>query len=525
MNRIVKIVAAAALLVTFDIAAPKAADPVTLIVPQIDSPRTLSPNFALDSGAYPSTSNIYSHLFTMDWGIVRGTQAYGDLAESWEMAPDGLTVTFRLHRNVKWHDGQPLTSADVKFTFDRIIEKKYPYSTFLRNVAEIVAPDDHTIVLKLKTRDVSMIPMMAQASQWWGKIYPRHLWEKEAGFDTGPHVNNPVGSGPFRFVRRDPGVVELAANAEYFRGKPAVDRLIYKHVTDVNVARAEFDAGQFPWLPFDYAPPLSEVPKLQADKNVKVIFTPSHYGRDLQINMRKAPFDDIKVRQAIAYAMDRDAINRLAFNNFWKPEYHASIQSQENWINRNVSFPKFDRATAERLLDEAGLKRGADGWRFATTLTGQPLADIRGMMPIILQQLRQIGINASLVQYDQATFFNIMAQGKFDLSVYSTRYGPDPDAYREHYATGRPRNYPGYSNPEIDEIAERAVTLTDIAARKAIYQRIQELVVRDIPYVNLFNEQKTTLERPGWTGFPTDEDGFNKSITWYGMYAVQPPKR
>jgi peptide/nickel transport system substrate-binding protein len=144
---------------------------------------------------------------------------------------------------------------------------------------------------------------------------------------------------------------------------------------------------------------------------------------------------------------------------------------------------------------------------------------------VVLQQLRQLGINASLVQYDQATFFNIMAQKKFDLSVYSTRYGPDPDAYREHYATGRPRNYPGYSNAEIDEIAERAVTLSDPAQRRVIYQRIQELVVRDIPYVNLFNEQKTSLVRPGWTGFPTMETGFDKSITWYGIYAVKPPPR
>jgi peptide/nickel transport system substrate-binding protein len=326
-------------------------------------------------------------------------------------------------------------------------------------------------------------------------------------------------------VRRDPGIVELAANAEYFRGKPAVDRLIYKHVTDPNVARAEFDAGQYPYLPFEYAPPFSEVPALQADKTINVIFTPSHYGRDLQINMTKPPFDNIKVRQAIAYGLDRDAINRLAFANLWKPEYHASVQSQGDWINRDASVPKFDRARAEKLLDEAGLPKGADGWRFTTTLTGQPLGDIKGMMPVILQQLRQLGINASLVQYDQATFFNIMAQKKFDLSVYSTRYGPDPDAYREHYATGRPRNYPGYSNAEVDEIADRAVTLTDVAQRRVIYQRIQELVVRDIPYVNLFNEQKTSLARPGWTGFPTMESGFDKSITWYGIYAVKPPAR
>ncbi|WP_210495595.1 ABC transporter substrate-binding protein [Microvirga antarctica] len=505
--------------------AASAADPVTLIVPQLDSPKTLSPNFAIDSGAYPAASNIYSTLFTMDWGVLRGTSAYGDLAEKWDVSADGKVYTFHMRKNVKWHDGEPVTSADVKFTYDTIIAKKYPYSTFLRNVESIETPDPDTVILRMKTVDVSVIPMMAQAAQWWGKIYPKHLWEKVDGFDKGDNVLKPIGSGPFKFVRMEPGSVELAANPDYFRGKPAVDRVIIKHVTDANVARAEFDAGQYPWLPFDYAPPLSEVPALQKDPSVQVVFTPSHYGRDLLINMRKAPFDKLEVRQAISYALDRDAINRLAFGGLWRPTYNASVETQEKWVNPAAVFPHFDKAMAEKLLDEAGYKRGADGWRFATTVTGQPLADCKAMMPIIVQQLRQVGINASIVLYDQASFFNILPQGKFDLSCYSTRYGPDPDAYREHFATGRPRDYTGYSNAEVDELAERAITLIDPAQRQPLYQRIQANIVRDVPYVNLFNEQKTTLKRPGWTGFPTDEDGFNKSITWYGYSAVKPPAK
>ena len=505
-------------------ATAQAAGPVTLVVPQSDEPRTLSPDFASDTGNYMPTSSIYSHLVTMDWGVVRGTGAYGDLAQSWDYLPDGLTITFHLYPDIKFHDGVPLTSADVLFTFDTIVKKKYPYAAFLRNVQMMEAPDGNTVVFHLATPDMSLVPMMAQAAGWNGKIYPKHLWEKEAGFDTGPYVNKPVGSGPFRFVRWEQGNVEMEANADYFRGKPAIDRLIIRHVSDANVARAEFDAGEFPYLPYDYAPPLAEVPALQQDPTLRVNFTPSHYSRDIQFNLRRKPFDDLKVRTAIAMSIDRETMSKLAFNGFWKPAYHANVDTQKLWINNDVSFPKFDKQAAEKLFDEAGLPRKQGGWRFAAKVTGPPYADCKSINQVLVQQLRQVGIDATLEQFDQATWFNRMQAHDFDISCYFTRYGPDPDAYREHFGTGGPRNFMGYSNAEFDSIGARANTITDAAQRAPIYKQMQAMLVRDIPYVNLFNEQKTTLVRPGWTGFPTDEDGYDKSISWFGYYAVRPPK-
>jgi peptide/nickel transport system substrate-binding protein len=504
-------------------AGARAGEPVTLVAPQLDEPRTLSPDFAPDTGAYPPASNIYSTLFTLDWGLLKGTTAYGDLADHWEVAPDGLTITFHLRPNMKWHDGAPVTSADVKFTYDTIIRKKYPFAPFLRNVTSVETPDDLTVVLKLGAVDVSTIPMMAQASQWWGKIYPKHLWASRDGFDTGPYLKAPVGSGPFRFVRWDSAGVEVAANPDYFLGKPRLDRVIFKHVGDANVARAQFDAGDYPWLPFDYAPPLAEVASLQADPSVKVIFTPSHYSRALYLNFAYPPYANQQVRYAIAMAMDREAINRLAFSGFWRPDYTASIETQANWINPEARFPTFDRAGAEKLLDAAGFPRKAGGWRFSTTVIGQPLADCLAMLPVIVQQLRAVGIDATARLFDQTTYFQMMFDGKWETSCYASRFGPDPDAYREHFATTGSRNFMHYSNAEVDDLARRGVATLDPAARRPLYQRIQELIVRDVAFINLFNEQKTSLERPGWTGFPTDADGFNTSMTWYGLLGVRPP--
>lgn len=500
--------------------------PGTLVVPVSGELRSLSPGFAADLNGYHSTSNIYSTLITLDWGIVRGTSAYGDLAESWETSADGMAVTFKLHRNARWHDGKPVTAHDVKFTYDTIIRKKYPAFLVLQNVAEVVAPDDHTVVLKLKAPETGFVPMLAQQGTWTAKIYPKHLWEKEDGFETGPHVNNPVGSGPFKFVRWNRGsLVELEANKEYFRGAPKVDRIILRLITDVNVARAEFDAGRIQLLPFDYAPPLAEVPALQRNPAMKVVFTESHFSRDIQLNIRKGPLEKLQVRQAIAHAIDRDAMNKLAFNNLWRPGVHASVESQGELINRNAKFPAHDKARAEKLLDEAGFPRGADGWRFPLAITNPPFSDCRAMMEVLTQQLRQVGINARIEVFDQATWFRRQGEGQFDVSCYFTRYGPDPDAFREHFSTGAGRNFMGYSNAEFDDVVKRASGMKNGPERTALYHKAQELIVRDLPYINLFNERKTSLVQAGWSGFMIEEEGFNKSLTWFGYYGVKPPGR
>ncbi|MBM3613236.1 MAG: hypothetical protein FJX19_09760 [Alphaproteobacteria bacterium] len=507
--------------------APAAAQqPATLVVPQLGEPKTLSPNFASDSLAFAPASNVYSHLVAIDWGVNNGTGAYGDLAESWSTSDDGKRVTFRLHRNAKWHDGKPVTAHDVKFTFDTIIQRKYPAFVVLKNVRAIEVPDDHTVVLDLIDPEVGFVPMLAQVSTWTGKIYPKHLWEGQDGFDKGPHVNAPIGSGPFRFARWERGgLVELEANRDYFRGAPKIDRLVFRQITDVNVARAEFDSGRLAFLNYEYAPPLAEIPALQRDPKIKVVFTPSHFSRDIQLNLTRAPLDKPQVRQAIAHAIDREAMNKLAFNGLWRPAVHASVESQGELINRAARFPAFDRARAEKLLDEAGLPRGAGGWRFQIAVTNPNFPDCKAMMEVLVQQLRQVGINARLEQFDQATWFRRQAEKNFDISCYFTRYGPDPDAFREHFMTGGGRNNMSYSSAELNALVTRAATLRDKEERRRIYHRVQELIVTDLPYINLFDEQKTTLIRTGWSGFNTEPEAFDRALTWFGYYTVVPPGR
>lgn len=499
------------------------ASPVTVVVPIPNEARTLNPDWQSDTGGYFPSSNLHCHLVVMDWGVTTGTPVYGDLAEKWSVDASGRAYTFQLRRAARWHDGRPVTSADVKYTFETIVQMRYPLRPYLADVKAITAPDPYTLVIELGAPDAAFLPMLGIASNWFGKILPRHLYEGKE-WDKADVNSKPVGCGPFKYVEWVRGShVTLEANPDYFLGKPKIDRLIFRVIPDSNVAYSEFRAGRFPFLGNEYNPPFAEIAtQLMKDPSIQVVKTPSIYGRDLYINLRKPPLDQLKVRQAIAYALDRRAMNQLAFFGIWKPSYYAGIEAVSDFLNRKARFPEANRHRAEELLDEAGFRRGADGWRFRISLTNYPVADSRAIAEVVTQQLRRVGIDVRWEQYDTQTWLTRLNQGNFDMSTYFVRYGPAPDAYREHFVTGAPRNFTGYSNAEFDRIVEEARRARDLGQQRQLYARAQEILVRDMPYINLFEETKFSLVRKGWRGFPTQADSFGKAITWFGFRAVLP---
>ena len=498
---------------------------VTIVVPVKGDARTLNPDWQADTGGYAPSSSIYCHLVAMDWGVVKGTPVYGELAESWTIDNSGRIYTFKLRRNARWHDGRPVTSADVKYTYDTIIEKRYPLRLYLADVKEIRTPDPSTLVIELNQPDGAFLPMLGIASNWFGKILPKHLYEGK-DWATADTNAKPVGCGPFKFVEWVKGShFVLEANPDYFMGAPKIDRLILRIIPDANVAYAEFQAGRIPLLPFEYTPSYAEVAtKLMKDPAVEVVFTPSIYSRDIYLNVRRGPLANLKVRQAISHALDRRTMNQLAFYGLWKPSFYAGIDALPEFLNKNARFPDANRKKAEELLEEAGYKRGADGWRFRLSVTNYPVSDSEAYAEVVVQQLRRAGIDARWEQFDLQTWFTRLREGNFDISTYFVRYGPDPDAYREHFGTGQARNFTGYSSPELDQVLDQARRAIDKDKRRSLYFRAQEILVRDMPYINLFVEGKISLVRKGWTGFSVQESGYNKSMTWFGYYGVTPPR-
>ena len=194
----------------------------TVIVASRSDVSTLNPVWKYDGTAYFISQNIYSTLISMD----HGRKAYGDLASSWDVSDDALTYTFHLRDNVFWHDGVKFSSADVKFTYETCIEKKYPISKYLSIVKEILAPDDNTIIFKLSEFNAAFIPAFAQASNWYGQIIAKHLYEG-TDIPNNPYNKKPVGTGPFKFVEWKPGqFITVKANENWFHPKPYLDKIV-----------------------------------------------------------------------------------------------------------------------------------------------------------------------------------------------------------------------------------------------------------------------------------------------------------
>jgi len=509
-------------------AAPPAAPggPVTLVVPTSVDARSMNPNWQSDSGGFDPTSNINCHLVAVDWGVTKGTSVYGDLAESWTADRAARVYTFKLRRNARFHDGRPVTSADVKYTYETVMDKRYPLRAYLADVKEIRTPDPATVVIELNNPDAAFVPMLGIASNWFGKILPKHLYEGK-DWPTADVNARPVGCGPFKFIEWVRGnFITLEANPDYHMGRAKIDRLIFRIITDQSVAYAEFQAGRFPYLPNVYLPSYAEVAKrMTKDPEIDVVFTPSIYSRDLYLNLKREPLNNLKVRQAIAHALDRRMMNQLAFFGIWKPSWYAGIDGVPQFLNKRARFPDANLKKAEDLLEEAGLKKGADGMRFRISLTNYPVTDSRVISEVVVQQLKRVGIDVRWEQFDTQTWLSRLRAGNFDISTYFVRYAPDPDAYREHFGTGQARNFVGYSNAEFDKIVDDARRTTDNTRRKELYGRAQDILVREMPYINLFMESKFSMVRKGWKGFSVQEDGHNKSMTWFGYHAVTPPGR
>jgi peptide/nickel transport system substrate-binding protein len=462
----------------------------------------------------------------MDWGINEGVTCYGDLAESWEIDESGTVYTFKLYEGVTWHDGEPVTSEDVKYTYDTIIENGYPLAAYLADVVDIRAPDDLTLVIELDAPNPAFLPFLAQISNWYGMILPKHIYEGK-DWTTNPLGDTLIGSGPFKFVEYVEGShTTLVANEDYFRGPPGVDKIVIEIVPDPGVGRTKFFAGEYPILDMKYAPTsYAEIQALMESDTIEVVFTGSHFSQDLMLNLDKPPLDDVRVRKAIAYAIDREAMNQLAFMGMLTPSYHVGTTGYPEFLNMDIKYPDHDPDMAAQLLDDAGYPLKEDGTRFTIHVTAPVLPAYELITEVLVEQLRAVGIDAVWDKFDATTWANVVRGDRdYELSTYYMRFGPDPDAYREHFGTGQPRNFTGYSNPEVDALLEEALTYTDPEKRKEIYYQVQELILEDMPYIPLIAEGKVTLVRKGWEGWPTQPSGFNTALGWFGYWAVTPPQ-
>jgi peptide/nickel transport system substrate-binding protein len=401
-----------------------------------------------------------------------------DLAERWEVTPDGMRYTFHLVQGVKFHDGQPFTSADVKVSLDRIRQPPAGVLSIRREaleaVDEVLAPDPSTVIVVLKQPNASLLAHLADGHM---AIYPRHILEKE-----GDMKRAIVGTGPFKLKKYTRGLsVELERNPDYFvRGRPYLDGVTLFIIPDPDSAYAAFRTGRLLMLR------LLEVSlgkRLEQDLGAKVVLQRStgYRFRAFHMNVGQRPWDDLRVRQAVSLAIDRQASVRVvsdgegAVGGCMPPTSPWGLPREEiQRIPGYGSDVEASRVRGRQLLAQAGFPEG-----FKTTMLTRPQPSSRRLAIFLRDQLAQIGIEASLDVQENAPAYDALHRRLFDTAPWEAAFAvADPDSvFSEFFLCRSPRNYSSLCLPEVDEAFRRQSQTLNPEERKSLVQAMERRVL------------------------------------------------
>jgi peptide/nickel transport system substrate-binding protein len=449
-------------------------------------PGSLDPRIGTDVQSERLHSLLFSGLVERDPQM----KIRGDLAETWE-TPDPLTYIFHLRRGVQFHDGRPLTSADVKFTFDSILSNAIstPKRSSFRMVKQIDAPDPATVIFHLTEPYASFLWNLARPAMG---IVPQG-----AGADF---ATKPVGSGPFRFVSatQDEDVL-LARNPNYFRAPPQIDAVRFRVVPDAVVRALELRKGSAD----------IEVNSLTADM-VSVL----HQHDDLDVSEQPGTnysyiavnFDDAalahrEVRQALAFATDRATIVRYLLRG--QARVADDVLPPNSWaFEPDVAHYDYDPARAEQLFDSAGYPRRADlgGMRLHLVLKTSTDEAARSLGAVLQDQWRRVGVDLELRSLELATLFADITRGSFQLYYFRWVGGnDDPDIFEFIFSSHRMppngANRGHYRNPRLDALVDQARVEPDLGRRRQLFSEVQRIVAEDLPYLNLWYMDNVSVHR------------------------------
>lgn len=446
----------------------------TLVMIIESSPTNLDPRVGIDAQSERIDALIFDDLLERDEHL-NVTPA---LAERWEI-PAPLTYVFHIRRGVKFHDGHPLTARDVKWTFDSLLQAKIrsTRAAAYRSVDRIEASDDYTIVFHLKEPNSTLLWNLSDGSM--GIVPYGSLGEMAA---------HPIGSGPFRFVsaEQDKEVV-VERNDAYWGEKPHLSRVRFAVIPDDLTRALELRKGSADIA--SNALTSDMVLALEKEPTLEVQHEPGTVLAYLAFNLRDPILHDVRVRQALAYAIDRRPMIQYLWRGFAQPA--ASILPPQSWAY-DAEVPKYphDPEKARQLLDAAGY-REVNGIRFHLTMKTSTEGSTRLLAAALQQQLHDVGIALDIRTFEFATFFADVTSGAYQM--HSLRWiggNKDPDIFEYAFHSdkfpphGANRTY--YSNPRLDSLIQQGRAETDQARRKVIYAEIQTILATDLPYINLW---------------------------------------
>lgn len=447
---------------------------------------TLDPAYLTLQQESAITMNLYSGLVNFSPGT---TEIVPDLAERWDISEDGLTYTFHLRPGVQFHHGYgPVTAQDVVYSYERILAPDTAASLAANyDIIESIEAIDNSTVQMTIERPYAPFLLLLVPYKATG-IVPQAAVE-EYGEDFGL---NPVGTGPFEWVSGDPrGTITLRAFADYYGGHSEVDQLEFVHISEGSVAYAAFDAGDLDMVKVRDADALA---RYQADPNVQVVTSVGTNLNYLILNPNQAPFDDIRVRQAVQHAIDKDLILETVLEGI-AVDATGPVPQSANFYYGEVEANPYDPELARELLAQAGYPNGFDVTLY--TYIGGPAVPV---MTVIQDMLRQVGINVDLRALEIADWSQTVRSSEIPGTFMRITRSGDPHEYlfsMLHSESIPQNNYGRYSNPELDKLIDTAGAITDDEERAHLYQEIQTLVVEEAVNAWLFSDINATAYRLG----------------------------
>lgn len=445
------------------------------------------------------SANVYDGLLRYDEGML----PQPGLAERWEVSVDGKSITFHLRKGVKWHDGQDFTSADVKFSALELWKKIHARGrvTFSA-LRDVETPDAHTAIFRLNNpAPVILSALNAAESQ----VMPRHLYENTEVLKN-PLNNAPVGTGPFRFKEWKKGQhITLERNPEYWEtGRPYLDRIIFRIIPDAASRSVALETGEVQYAPFT-AVPLADIARLKKDPSLAIETAGYAFQSHvflLDLNLKNAPLDDVRVRRALAHAIDRQGLIDTVWYGFGKPAISPVPSQLARFHNPDVPRYDYDPAAAERLLDEAGYPRKENGVRFSIAHDYVPFGEIyRDAGEYIRNNLKKVGIDFVLRGQDYPTWTKrVYSDYAFDTDSNTIAVMMDPEMglprllLSSNYIKGVPAsNNSGYNNPEADRVIRAFQVEPDAEKRKALFGQLQSITMTDLPILPLSEMRHITV--------------------------------
>ncbi|MEE9185845.1 MAG: ABC transporter substrate-binding protein [Candidatus Binatia bacterium] len=493
---------------------PSDRPPGYLIIGLESSPTHLDPRYATDANSARIAALIFSSLTRMD----ERSRFKPDLAERWEMI-DERTYLFHLKKGVTFHNGQPLTAADVKFTYETALDPKNqsPKRGLLNVVEAVDQLGPYTVRFRLKAPhapflESSMLGIVPEGS-------PR-------GRD--PTENGLIGSGPFSLEKFLPGEkVVLKANTTYWEGQPSVPGLVFKIIPDAIIRVLEFKKGSVDFLQNDIEPDM--LPWLKSNTNASILTRQGTIYQYIGFNLEHPILRHREVRHAIAYAIDREAIIRHLLKGLATPA--TGLLSPLHWAyESSVLRFSYNPEEANRLLDQAGfLDPDGEGPlpRFKLSYKTTTLDLRRRIAEALKEQLEKVGIELDVRTFEWGTFYEDIKKGRFHLYSLAWVGIADPDIYFTifHSSSIPPHgnNRGRYRNPKIDQLLDRGRRISNLDERRGIYSRVQKMLAHDLPYIPLWWVKNVVVMKPTIRGFIPYPDGDLISLKEVSLAIPYPP--